>query len=442
MGIARHFGAVAVVVALAAAGAARAQPLAETPAAGDCYRVRLTMQLKGEMVVVQEGKPTSLKLAASAEHRYRERVLAVAPQGGTAVKAARYYDDARATITVDNAPAARSLRADRRLVVAQRHEDQLACYCPHGPLTRQELETVSEHFDTLSVGGLLPGKDVKPGDTWKVGNPAAQAICLFHGLVANDLTGKLAEVKGGVAAFTIEGTARGIELGAQAKVTVSATGRFDLAKRRVVALEWKQQDARDQGPASPAVNVETTVTLEREPIDQPHELSDVALVSVPQGFDVPPPLTQLVVRDLKDRYELAAGREWQVVSQTESHLVLRMLERGDFVAQATVSPWQKAEPGQHADVKEFRDAMMASPGWEPEEVLQEGELPGQPNGRFVYRLTARGSMEDVKIVQTFYLVTGPKGDQCVVVFTLKQAQLAKLGARDQVLVDGIGFPAK
>src|SRR5262245_35319625 len=118
MGIARTLGIVAL--ALAAAGAARAQTqiLAEAPAAGDCCRVRLTMQLKGEMVVLQEGQPSSLKLAASAEHSYRERVLAAAPQGGTVAKAARYYDDARATITVDNAPAARSLRADRRLVVA------------------------------------------------------------------------------------------------------------------------------------------------------------------------------------------------------------------------------------------------------------------------------------------------------------------------------------
>jgi hypothetical protein len=442
MAVARWFGVVAL--ALLAAGGARAQtaPLTESPKANDCFALHLTLKLQGEMAVVQDEKPVKLKLAASAEHRFRERVLAVQQGTGLVSKAVRLYDDARAAITVDGSTSRRALRPDRRLAVAQRPTDALVCYCPQGPLTREELETVSEHFDTLSLAGLLPGKEVAVGDTWKLANPAVQGLCSFEGLVANDLTGKLTELKDGVAVFTVMGTARGIELGAQAKVTVNATGRFDLKERRIVALDWTQQDARDQGPASPAITADSTVTLERRPVEEPKELADVALVSVPQGFDVPPPLTLISIRDAKDHFDLAAGRDWQVVSQTESHLVLRLLERGDFVAQATVTPWQKAEPGKHADVKEFRDQMLSSPGWQPEEVLQEEELPDQPAGRFCYRLTARGEMDGVKVVQSFYLVAGPKGDQAVVAFTLKQTQVNKLGARDQILVDGLDFPAK
>jgi hypothetical protein len=433
----------AVTVLLAAVGAARAQSvsLAETTRVNDSLKVGLSMRLTGEMVVVREGKPATLKLAASAEHRYRERVLAQSPDG-LVTKAARHYDDARASISVEGSANSRTLRPERRLVVAQRHNDALTCYCPQGAFTRDELETVSEHFDTLCVAGLLPGKEVRIGDTWKLGNAAVQGLCQFEGLVANELTGKLASVADGTAMFTVEGTASGIELGAQAKVTVNAMGRFDVAKKCLVALEWKQQDVRDQGPASPAATVETTITLAREPAEQPKELSDVALVSVPQGFDVPAPLTQLLVRDVKGRFDLTASRDWQPVSQTESHLVIRLLDRGDFVAQATVTPWTKAEAGKHMGAQEFHEAMLASPGWEPEEVLQEGELPNQPNGRFVYRLAVRGQIDDVKVVQTFYLVAGPKGDQCVVAVTLKQAQSGKLGARDLILIDGLDFPAK
>lgn len=434
---------VAVAVLLAAVGGARAQTatLAENTRVNDCFKIGLSMRLSGEMVVVRECKPATLKLAATAEHRYRERVFALS-QDGLVSKAARYYDDAKASITVDGSATARTLRPERRLAVAQRQSDTLLCYSPQGPLTRDELETISEHFDTLCLAGLLPGKEVKIGDTWKLGNAAVQGLCQFEGLVANELTGKLATVTAGVATFAIEGTASGIELGAQAKVTVNATGRFDVAKKRLVALEWKQQDVRDQGPASPAASVETTITLAREAVDQPKELSDVALVSVPQGFEVPTPLTQLLVHDVKGRFELAAARDWQPVSQTESHLVMRLLDRGDFVAQATVTPWTKVEPSKHMDPKEFHEAMLASPGWEPEEVLQEGELPNQPNGRYVYRLAVRGQIDEVKVVQTFYLLAGPKGDQCVVAVTLKQAQSGKLGARDLILVDGLELTSK
>src|SRR5579871_519159 len=55
-----------VVLALAVTGSAGAQthPLIELPQPNDCYRVELAMRLTGEMKVVQEGKPVSLKLAA------------------------------------------------------------------------------------------------------------------------------------------------------------------------------------------------------------------------------------------------------------------------------------------------------------------------------------------------------------------------------------------
>ncbi|HEY1378979.1 MAG TPA: hypothetical protein VGF55_19415 [Gemmataceae bacterium] len=437
MSLARSTGV--VVLAVFAAGGARAEtyPLGEAPQANECFAVHLTLKLAGEMTVVQEGKPIKLKLTSQAEHQYRERVLAVQKDGPLATKAARYYDDARVAHSVDGATSHRTLRPDRRLAVAQRPQDALLCYSPQGPLTREEVETVSEHFDTLALAGLLPGKDVAVGDTWKLGNATTQTLCLFDGLVENDLTGKLTGVKDGVAEVAVTGTARGIDLGAQVKVAVTATAKFDLAQKRLTALEWKQKDDRDQGPASPASTAEATWTVTRRPIEEPRDLCDVALAGVPAGFDVPQPLTQVSIRDVKGRFDLTAGRDWQVVSQTDARLVLRLLDRGDFVAQATITPWPKADPGQHADVKEFREQMLGSPGWQAEDVLQEGDLPNQSAGRYVYRLTARGDMDGVKVVQCFYLVAGPKGEQVVVAFTLKLTQVAKLGARDMILVDGL-----
>ena len=76
---------------------------------------------------------------------------------------------------------------ERRLVVAQRSKEVPLVYCPVGPLFRQELELTSEHFDTLHLVGLLPGKAVSDGETWKLSNPVVQALCNFEGLAEQDL---------------------------------------------------------------------------------------------------------------------------------------------------------------------------------------------------------------------------------------------------------------
>jgi hypothetical protein len=433
-------GLTLALLAVTLGGAARAQtyPLAENLRPGDCFRIQLGMKLDGELKVNKDGKMVPLKLTATAAHEFPERVLSVGASG-MAEKTARVYEKAQALIGVAGDRSERGLRKDRRLIVAQRSKDQLLVYSPAGGLVREELELTSEHFDTLCLPGLLPGKAVAIGETWKVGNAAAQALCLFEGLTEQDLTCKLEEVKDGVARVGVTGTANGIELGALVKLTVQATARFDLASKRLTALDWQQKDEREQGPASPASSTQTTYALKRTPIAQPACLDDVSLVSVPDGLEPPPSLVHLEYRDPKGRFELLYAREWQLVSQTDDHAVLRLMERGDFVAQVTLTPWTSAGKGKHMTADEFREAMLRTPGWEQEKELQAGEVPAGGDGRWIYRISALGEMDGTAVMQNFYLVAGPDGEQVVLLFTMTPKKAEKLGERDLTLAASVDF---
>lgn len=423
------------------AGGIRAEGtlLGETVSAKDCQRIVMTMKLDGEMVVVQNGKPASLKLAAIAEHRYRERIIGDKNQAGLPPKAIRFYDDARAAIQVDGVSSPRTLRPDRRLSVIQRDSGARTCWCPAGTLTREELELVSEHFDTLALPGLLPGAAVALNETWQIADPCVQALCNFDGLVSHELVGKYGETKDGLAIVSVTGSAKGIELGASSSVKIAATIRVDVARQQIVAVEWKQTDTRDQGPASPAVNAETTITIAREAGEPRSELADEIIAGLPASSASAP--TDLTIRDVKNRFEIACSRDWQLTGRTDAHIVLRLLDRGEFIAQATVTPWQSATAGQHTDPRAFRDAMLRSPGWTAEQAIGEGEIPGR-NGRRIFRLAARGHMDNIPVVQTFYLVAFPSGEQIVVAVTTKPTQVEKLAARDLSLLDGLSISGK
>src|SRR5262249_13951764 len=162
------------------------------------------------------------------------------------------------------------------------------------------------------------------------------AACQFDGLVTNGLAGKLTAAANGTATFTVEGTAEGIEHGAKVTLAIRATGTFDLTAKRVTALTWKQKDDRGQGPVAPASQVEVTVVLKREPLAAlPKELDDQALAGVPKG-EIPAAMTLLKHADPKKRYDLTYPRDWHITGQTEQHLILRLLDKGEFLAQATV----------------------------------------------------------------------------------------------------------
>jgi hypothetical protein len=428
-----------LVLALGSTVLAQAQTysLKEPPLTGSYFHVHMHMALAGELKIHQAGKVNPLKQEASADHDFLERVLE-ADAAGPARKVVRVYKQARADITTAGQASHRTLRPEQAsLVVAQCYKEQPLTYAPKGPFTRAELELV-QHFDTMHLPGLLPEKDVTVGETWKLPNGVAQALCAFEGLTSHDLTCKLERVQDGVALLSISGTASGIDLGAAVQLKITGTGRFDLARHRLTALEWKQHDQRDQGPASPALEADMTVTLTRDPTPPADELNDLILALLPTGT-VPDSMTALWHRDPQHRYELTYARDWQIVARDEAHLVLRLLDRGEFVAQATLTWWKKAAPGQHLSPEEFKQAMSESPGWVEEKQADAREAEA-PTGHWLYRIESVGQLGGLNALQYFYLLAGPQGEQMVLTFTMTPNQAQKLATRDLALVHGVVFP--
>jgi hypothetical protein len=433
-----RLAAIAALLTLAPLAPAQVT-LAEAPAAGDCARYSVELDLAGKMFITQDGQKQSVRLEAKARHVFSERTLAVADN--LPARSARNYEDAVASAVVDVEKVNRGLPADRRLIVAVRSSEGPLCFSPAGPLTRDELDLVAEHFNPQCLAGLLPGKAVNLNDTWAIAPAAAQAACQFDGLVKSELTGKLVSADAAKATFSVEGTAEGIENGSRVSLTITATGVFDLAARRVVSLSWKQKDDRDQGPVSPASQVDATVTLKRELLPQPpKELDDAALAAVPKA-DIPPAMLLLRHAEPKGAYTLTYPRDWHVTGQTDQHLVLRLLDKGEFVAQATVAVWKKAEPGKHASADEFKKAVNSAPGWTATRVLEDGEST-LPDGRWLYRVAAEGKMEELPVVQTFHLLAGPAGDQVAVTFAMKPDKAKAFGTRDKDFVQAVAFPKR
>jgi hypothetical protein len=431
---------VASVLLIGRTGQAQTYSLTEAPLAKTAFRYKIELDLTGEIKVQKDGKQVSLKQSATATHDFFERVLDV-DTVGLAEKNARFYQTAKVVLSLADEKSERTLPANRCLMVAQRYKDRTVTYCPNGPLTREQRD-VTEHFDTLSLTGLLPGKAVPVGDTWKLSSAVVHALCQFDGLTEQNLTCKLEQVKDDVAQVSLTGSASGIESGAFIKQTIRGTYRFNLKAQRLTELEWKQTDERDQGPASPAANLTATTKLTRSSIAIPEELNEVALVPVPEGKTPPEGMLLLAYRDHKERYELLYSRDWQMVGRTDEHLVLRLIDQGDFVAQATITPWKSTPPGKHLTGKEFQEAMAVTPNWQQSEVLQSEEVKA-PEGRWVYRVAALGELDGLKVMQYFYLIASTTGGQQVVVsFTLTPAQAQKLGSRDLSLIHSLKFPGE
>ena len=420
-----------VALTLTSAASAQSVMLSEAPLPDSCFRIKLALDLKGKITFQQQGKTETVAHEAVAEHEFIERVLAA--KGATADKTARIYQKAQATI----AGQTRTLRAERSLMVAQRIKDHLVTYSPAGPLFGEEME-LTEHFDTLVLPGLLPGREVKVGETWTVPAHVVQALCGLDALdaqVKQEVTCELKVIQGELSLVTIQGIVKGIHLGASVSIHIDSKSRlaFDSKQKRIVELDWRQSDQRQQGPATPNLSADVTIKLRRMPEETPKELGPLALVTL---ADVPEArLTNVVQRDAKGKFAFQHSREWQDVGEHNGGRVLKLVTaRGDHLADAIVMPWKgpKIE-----DAQAFKQQMEETPGWQQNGESQLDGAVKNPNGYTVYRVSAAGKLEGVEAFRMAYLVTGNAGTQLLVTFVSPPRQVGNLEARDQALVESI-----
>ena len=106
-------------------GAARAQTvdLTEAPLVERCFRMELTFELHGKIMVQQQGQTVSFPHDAEGKHVYLERVTEAA--GAIADKTVRHYEKAEVTITFNKkAGARRTLRPERAFMAVQRGKEE------------------------------------------------------------------------------------------------------------------------------------------------------------------------------------------------------------------------------------------------------------------------------------------------------------------------------
>lgn len=430
----RVAGSLLVLAVFASGALAQSAMLGESALVDSCHQVKLNLDLKGKITFQSQGKTQTVEHNAVATHAFAERVLE--GKGAVAEKSARVYETASVTI----AGQARTLRGSHNLIVAHRVKEQLISYSPKGPLFGEEMELL-EHFDTLSLPGLLPGKEVKVGDSWNVAPAVVQAICGLDALDAQtkqQVTCTFTALASQVAHVTIHGTVRGIQLGAAVSIHIDAKSKllFDLKDKRIVELEWRQTDERQQGPATPNLAADVTIKLKRMPIPTPNELGQFALLTVPDG---PPPakLTNILHREAKGKYEFQRSREWQDVGEHSGQRVLKLVTaRGDHLADAILTLWKGPRI---ASAKDFKQQMDDTPGWKQDGDSQIDDALKHPNGYTVYRVTGAGKMEGVAAFRMAYLIGDASGQQLLVTFLSPPSQVNNLEARDQTLVDSIEF---
>jgi hypothetical protein len=205
---------------------------------GFMQNVHSRTALKGELTLpADKGKtPEKVEIVGRSSIHYDERLLPA--DGKTAEqKSLRIYReiDFKRLVTDRQGKIEKqevSLRPEVRRQVVLRKGHAKVPFSPDGPLTWGEIDMLRTDLYTPALAGLLPGRAVKPGDTWQATAAAVAELTDMDKIEEGGITCKyeLEEVIGGnrVAHVTLHGDLRGVNEDGPNRQKLTGRLYFDL----------------------------------------------------------------------------------------------------------------------------------------------------------------------------------------------------------------------
>jgi hypothetical protein len=164
------------------------------------------------------------------------------------------------------------------------------------------------------------------------------------------------------------------------------------------------------------------------------QLDDAALAKLP--LKPRPETRQLAYESSAGHYRFVYDRTWHVMNDTAEALAMRLVDRGELVAQCNVTRLAPAADGKIPTLATFQEDIQKALGKNFGRFLSAAESSND-HGYTVYRATIEGEVEDLPIQWIYYLVADERGRQAVFAFTLESKLVERFEGADSPIINSV-----
>jgi hypothetical protein len=447
----RHFGMVICcawgILSAQASGADQLQSLRSPKPDGIPVQITANLEVGGQLILAAgaassdaaanlatDKKTDSVPMSVVAKFAYDEQRL---DDGSNLAHrlAIRHYDDAEAVIKIASKVTRPQLRDSRQTIAAVANQQSAFLSSPNGPLTRDELELIDVPANTLVLDELLPQADVEIGHRWKPTDDVLARFLCLDVVGHTEVECTLASVKDGVAEIMMAGTLGGAIDGVATDIELKAKLLYDLERQlpKVLLLAIKEQ--RGIGHVGAGLDVVAKMRLNITPQPDSKLLTgDVVQAAKLPDSDVPPPLEY--ISDSKN-FRFLYDRRWHITRDDPDLVVLRLIDRGDLVAQCNVAA-ASIDAQKPLELTDFQTDVQQALGNLFAKFLRAKES-SSPAGLHILQSVAEGTAQDLPIQWRYYLLNNQHGQALNLIFTMETPLVDQFHDQDAAMIDSVEF---
>jgi len=191
------------------------------------------------------------------------------------------------------------------------------------------------------------------------------------------------------------------------------------------------KENRAIGHAQPGFDVLTQLRMVSAPAKPVDELADKALA----GLKLQPEPAQTLIELNSDSggFQLLHDRRWSVMLERGDLTVLRLVDRGDLIAQCNITPLAPLAKDQQLTMEGFQEEVKRVLGKNFEQMAEATEETAE-NGLRILRLVVTGNVGELPIQWTYYHLDGDQGRRASLVFTLEASLISRFAHIDRELI--------
>ena len=414
-------------------GAEREVDLTSRAAPGRVQQVHTVVEAQGKLAINIDGKTVRrLPMEAKAELRFSEKFLPPLPQS-VEVRTIRHYTAADAKIRIQESEIAQTLRPERRFIAA-RIADSSSLVSLSGSLTREELELIDTVGSSACLDLLLPGRSVALGGKWSLSTSAVAKLLSLEAVGQQDVVATLTKVEDGLAIIDLAGTVAGAVGGVSTELELEGKVNFNLQAKCVTWLALQYDEKRAIGHAQPGYEASIRVRVQAEPVETSPELADPALAALvakdPGGQSL------LEFKAEKAGIAFLYDRRWSVMVDRFDTIILRLIDRGDLIAQCNITRLPALEKGKQIALAEFQRDVEQTLAKNKAQIVEATQSENN-DGLRALRIVVSGTASELPIQWVYYHLSDNSGRRASLVFTMEAKLVERFAQIDQELVENL-----
>ncbi len=404
------------------------------------YEVQSQVQHTGRVLILQSGEEAtiqSLPLQVAARLGFHERFVGI-PGNPQVV---RYFNQCKAEIQLDQGTTVSQLSENNKLIVSRlntKASEGIQSASIVDMLEQAEMDLLITPADPLTFAALLNKQQVEIGDEWEPGRQQLAKFLAVHEVYATDVKLKLKSVDDGQAKVYIMGNVKADVNDVSTEMDVTGVLTVDLKSNLVSLVRLNIIEKREAGQIAPGFDGKTKVSINISAGHEIEPLTRTALAEVTPSRQVK---RLLRWQSRESQFQLHYDPAWRIITSDQSGAIMRYLEDGDLLCQATVVELEQRPASNPLKLQEYRQYVAKMIEVDELQRVIDASQSVTSRGDEVLRVTVYGEEQELPLNWVYYNVTHSDGRQVAFVFTLEEAVASRVNPIAEKMVNGLIFPA-